>query len=71
MKRFEPRKRTAIDGVIWWVVFDNALRKYSTLRCFGRYRRKKDCEADIRYYSGHPFWGKACDDEVLNPYRVL
>lgn len=59
MERFEARKRTARDGVTWWVVWDCKLRKYSTLLCFGRYKRKKDCEFAIRYYSHSPIWGIA------------
>lgn len=46
-----PRKRTAIDGKTWWVVYDSDLRKYSTLTCFGKYRTKKDCQIVIDYYS--------------------
>lgn len=58
MQRFRAVKRTAIDGVTWWVVWDNVRHKYSSLTCFGRYRRKKDCEWAISYYSSHPFWGR-------------
>lgn len=58
MDRFKAVKRNAIDGITWWVVWDKALHKYSTWTCFGRYRRKKDCDIAIRYYSSHPFWGK-------------
>lgn len=58
MDRFKSVKRTAIDGVTWWVVWDNSHKAYSTWTCFGRYCRKKDCDHAIRYYSAHPFWGK-------------
>lgn len=58
MERFKAVKRTARDGRTWWVVWDKAKREYSGLRCFGRYRRKKDCELAIRYYTAHPFWGR-------------
>lgn len=55
MKRFEPRKRTALDGVVWWVVWDLKENKYSTFTCFGRYPKKKDCQFAIDYYSKE--WG--------------
>lgn len=45
--RFVAVKRTALDGKVWWVVFDNKHNKVSTLTCFGRYRRKKACEWHI------------------------
>lgn len=48
MDRFYPVKRTALDGVVWWVVWDNARKEYSSLLCFGKYRRKKDAEYAIR-----------------------
>lgn len=40
---FEARKRTALDGRVWWCVFDTVMNKWSTLTCFGRYRTKFDC----------------------------
>ena len=43
----EPRKRTALDGRVWWCVFDADTRKWSTLLCFGRYRRRKDAQYAI------------------------
>ncbi len=43
----EPRKRMAIDGKIWWCVFDAETLKYSTLLCFGKYKTKRDCQYDI------------------------
>ena len=51
IKRFEPRKRMAIDGKTWWYVFDNKIMNYSTLICFGKYKTKKDCQYAIdRFY---------------------
>ena len=47
-----PRKRTAIDGKIWWVVYDTDLKKYSTLICFCKYRTKSACQIAIDYYNG-------------------
>lgn len=46
-----PRKRTAIDGKIWWVVYDTGLQKYSTLVCFGKYRTKSACQIAIDHYA--------------------
>lgn len=47
-----PRKRTAIDGKILWVVYNSDLRKYSTFTCFGKYLTKKSCQLAIDYYNG-------------------
>lgn len=43
----EPRQRTGVDGKTWWVVFDTATNKYSTLTYFGKYKTKKDCQQAI------------------------
>lgn len=50
--RFNPVKRTALDGKTWWVVWDMLEHKYSTLLCFGKYLRKKDAQLAIEYYIG-------------------
>ena len=42
----EARKRTALDGKIWWCVFDTKSMKWSTL--FTKYKRKKDCQYAIK-----------------------
>ena len=47
MKRYEPRKRTAIDGRSWWYVYDTLENKYSNLLCFAKYRTKKECQIAI------------------------
>lgn len=44
---FEPRQRTALDGKTWWCVFDADKGSWSTLTCFGKYTRKKDCQLAI------------------------
>lgn len=46
----EPRKRTALDGKVWWCVFDTNEMKWSTLICFGKYRLKKECQFAIDRY---------------------
>ena len=50
--QFEPRQRTAVDGKVWWVVYDKSSQQYSTLLCFGRYKTKKACENAIRLQKG-------------------
>ena len=47
-EQFEPRKRTALDGNTWWVVYDKFSQQYSTLLCFGQYKTKKACEIAIK-----------------------
>lgn len=46
----EPRKRTALDGRIWWCVFDADKGKYSTITRFGRYKTKRSCQFSIDQY---------------------
>lgn len=41
---FEPRQRTALDGKVWWVVYDRYKQEFSSLTCFGKYKTKKDCQ---------------------------
>ena len=48
-KRFEPRKRTAIDGCVWWCVFDTERNNWSTFLCHGKYKTKKACEQAIAF----------------------
>ena len=43
----EPRKRTAIDGKVWWCVFDTDKNNWSTLTRFGKYKTRKSCQYDI------------------------
>lgn len=38
-----PKKRTALDGKVWWCVYDLNKHTFSTLICFGKYKTKKDC----------------------------
>ena len=51
LSMFESRKRTALDGKVWWCVFDTDTWKWSTLWCFGRYKLKKDCQLAIDTYN--------------------
>lgn len=43
----EARKRIAIDGKVWWCVFDTYTMTWSTATVFTRYKRKKDCQYAI------------------------
>lgn len=53
MTKLEPRKRTALDGRVWWCVFDTEKAKYSTSIFFGKYKQKKDCQLSIDYYNSY------------------
>lgn len=44
----EPRQRTALDGKVWWCVFDTEKQKYSTLLCFGKYKKRRDAAYAIQ-----------------------
>lgn len=46
--RFEPRKRTYIDGKVWWCVYDTKENRWSTYLYHGKYKTKKECEYAIR-----------------------
>lgn len=46
----EPRKRTALDGKVWWCVFDTNKNDWSTLICFGKYKTKRECQMRINWY---------------------
>ena len=47
---FEPRQRTALDGKVWWVVYNRYKQEFSSLTCFGKYNTKKDCQLAIDNY---------------------
>lgn len=47
----EPRKRTGLDGKVWWYVFDTDTMKWSTIVLFGRYKTKRDCQVAIDSYN--------------------
>lgn len=47
---FEPRRRTALDGKVWWVVYDRYKQEFSSLTCFGKYKTKRDCQTAIDNY---------------------
>ena len=41
MPRYTPKKRTALDGRVWWCVYDNSRHRWSTDTRHGRYRTRK------------------------------
>ena len=43
---YEPRKRTAIDGKVWWCAFNTKTMKYETI-LFDKYKLKRDCQYAI------------------------
>ena len=47
--RFVPAKRRALDGIVWWCVWDNAEGKWPTYLCHGKYRTKAQCEMAISF----------------------
>ena len=49
--RFVPKKRTAIDGTVWWVPFDTLRKEYSSFLCHGRYKTMIDCQRDIDHFN--------------------
>ena len=50
-ERFKPTKRVALDGKIWWCVWDRLKQAFSSFVCHGKYRTKGDCEIYIAYYN--------------------
>ena len=55
----EPRQRTALDGKVWWCVFDTEKQKYSTLLCFGKYKKKRDAAYAIQR-AAEQGWVRLC-----------
>lgn len=49
--RFIPLKRQALDGKIWWCVWDTSKRRWSTCVYHYKYKTKKDCQFNIDYYN--------------------
>lgn len=51
-ERFIPTERIAVDGKVWWCVYDRERKAYSTFTCHGRYKNKKECQAAIDFWNG-------------------
>lgn len=41
MERYTPKKRLAVDGRLWWCIYDNKRNTWSTNTSHGRYKTKK------------------------------
>lgn len=46
----EPRKRTALDGTVWWCVFDTDTMYWSMVFMFKKYPTKFACQQAIMRY---------------------
>ncbi len=57
MKKYEARKRTALDRRAWWCVYDLERGAWSTILCFGRYKTRKAAQFAIDYHT--KFYGEA------------
>lgn len=44
---YEARKRTAVDGSVWWCVFNLRTQDWSLDVRHGRYKSRLDCECAI------------------------
>lgn len=46
--RFEPKKRTAVDGRVWWCVYDNERNDWSSFipHC-GKYKTRRAAQLAI------------------------
>lgn len=51
-ERFTPGKRTALDGRIWWCVWDNENGAWSTFLCHGKYHTRKEAVIAIHRTGG-------------------
>lgn len=47
---FVPRKRTALDGKVWWCVWDLSKNTWATT-CYCKSKTKKDCSIYIQLWS--------------------
>ena len=48
-RRYVAAKRTALDGKVWWCIFDHKKNGYSVAGGCGRYKTRKDCEYGIEW----------------------
>ena len=47
--RFVPKKRTALDGKMWWAIYDNKCGRFSSLIGHGRYQTRRDAQLCIDF----------------------
>ena len=49
--RFIPKKRMALDGVVWWYAWDTLRNDWSTFLCHSKHKKKSDSWYEIRKYN--------------------
>lgn len=47
--RFIPTLREALDGKLWWCVYDTKRKEFCRLFCFGKYKTRKACQSQIDF----------------------
>ena len=52
-ERFVSKKRTALDGKVWWCVWDKESENWSTFTCHNMYSRKVECDCAIAFWNGY------------------
>lgn len=58
--RFIPSKRTAVDGKVWWVVYDAKQQDYSHIVYFGKYKTRTGCQFAI-----DRLWRDVCEGKLM------
>lgn len=53
--RFEARKRTTLDGKVYWCVYDKWHQQYSKYCCHREYKSKKECVKAINFWNKEYF----------------
>lgn len=53
--RYMPRKRTALDGKVWWCVFDLVNMQWSKQHYHYKYRTKKECQNAINSHKWNQY----------------
>ena len=43
-ERYKPIKRRALDGVVWWCIYDMEKGKWSTNIYHGKYKTKREAQ---------------------------
>ena len=53
--RFTPKKRTAVDGRMWWCIYDNERGDWSSYVCHVKYKTRKVAQYAIDRFNKE--WG--------------
>lgn len=51
-QRFVPAQRVAIDGKMWWCVYDKERKMFSPYTCHLKYKSKTECQSAIAFWNG-------------------